>query len=77
MAKKEAKETERGREETDEEKEDKEWKEVKKEKKKNSKNKNKLDLEKSNIPGMHKISKIKDTIKLELIVSMKAVRIER
>ena len=34
-------------------------------------------MKKSQIPGMHKISKIKYTIKPDLTVSMKAARIER
>ena len=35
------------------------------------------DLEKSNIPGIHKRSKNKDTIESDLTVRMKAARIER
>ena len=56
----------------DEEKEDKEWK-----KENNVKDENEEDLERSNILGMHKRSKIKDTIKPDLTVRMKAARIER
>ena len=52
----------------DEEKEDKEGKIAKDDNE---------DYEKSQIPGMHKISKIKVTIKPDLTVSMKAARIER
>ena len=59
----------------DEEKEDKEWKEGKK--KINVKEGNEEELEKSIIPGMHKRSKIKDTVNPDLTVSMKAARIER
>ena len=43
----------------------------------NVKDGNEEDLERSNIPGMHKRSKIEDTIKPDLTVSMKAARIER
>ena len=57
----------------DEEKEDKEWKECKEENYVNDGNEE--DLERSNIPGMHKRSKIKDTIKPDLTVSIKAARI--
>ena len=43
----------------------------------NVKDGNEEDLERSNIPGMHKRSRIKDTINPDLTVSMKAARIER
>ena len=46
-------------------------------KKNNVKDENEEDLERSNIPGMHKRSKVKDTIKPDLTISMKAARIER
>ena len=42
----------------------------------NVKDGNEEDLEKSNTPGMHKSSKIKDTIKPNFRVSMKAARIK-
>ena len=48
-----------------------------KERKKNVKDRNEVDIEKSNIPGMHKGSKNKDTIKPDLAVSVKVVKIER
>ena len=53
-------------------KEDKEWKEGKV-----VKDGNEEDYEKAQISGMHKRSKIKDTIKPDLTVSIKAARIER
>ena len=43
----------------------------------NVKDGNEEDLERSNIPGMHKRYKIKDKIKPDLTVSMKVARIER
>ena len=38
---------------------------------------NEVNIEKSNINGMHKRTKIKDAIKPDLTVSMKEARIER
>ena len=38
---------------------------------------NEEDLERSNIPGMHKRSKIKDAIQPNLTVSIKATKIEK
>ena len=72
---KQKKQREENRKKQDEEKEDKEWKEGKKGK--IVKNSNEEDYEKLQISGMHKRSKIKDTIKPDLTVSMKAARIER
>ena len=69
---KQKKQSEEDKKKQDEEKEDKEWK-----KENNAKDRNEEDLERSNIPGMHKRSKIKDTIKPDLTVSLKAARIER
>ena len=48
-----------------------------KKKENNVKNGNEEDLERSNIPGMHKRSKIKDAILPDLTVSIKATKIER
>ena len=71
---KQMKQREENKKKQDEEKEDKEWKEEKKGK--IAKDGNEEDYEKSQIPSMHKRSKIKDTIKPDLTVSMKATRIE-
>ena len=73
--KKKKKQREESKKKQDEEKEDKEWKEGNK--KKIVKDGNEEDYEKSQISGMHKRSKTKDTIKPDLTVSMKAARIER
>ena len=72
---KKKKQREENKKKQDEEKEDKEWKEEKKER--IVKDGNEEDYEKSQISGMHKRSKTKDTIKPDLTVSMKAARIER
>ena len=69
---KQKKQREENREKQDEEKEDKEWKEGK-----IVKDGNEEDYEKSQISGMYIRSKIKDTIKPDLTVSIKAARIER
>ena len=71
---KKKKQREENNKKQDEEKEYKEWKEGKKEK--IVKDGNEEGYEKSQISGMHKRSKTKDTIKPDLTVSMKTTRIE-
>ena len=64
VKKKEEKQKKQRKEDQKKQDEDKEWKESKKEN--NVKDGNEEDLEISNIPGMHKRSKIKDTMQASL-----------